>query len=429
MTKIATTSSPRLPLRRKPLRVLYACNVRPPDTGDEQFFEWEDPADAEAVMNAMRAAGCIVEPYQVKSTIHRDLSRLKRDFDIVFNNVETVPGMDLGIGSRESVLPFYCQSLDIPFTGSDFRSLTLAMDKRLTKAVAVAAGIHTPRTYTDTDTALARVRFPAIVKPAAEGSSMGIDDRSVAMNRTELSQAIARVRAQYRDAWLVEDYVRGPELAMGVLGNCVLDPVAVDLPAMPGNPLVRSHVVKHQEIDFVIRPELPAERLAELKAATWRMHQALGARHYNRMEFIDDGSRFWLIEVNPLPDISAQESFLAVAAGYWGIDFDTMISLVLLNAVDEYAADPEHAARFTADRVSPLREFVAPGLRALAEFGAPPAFPARNGRNGKNGKSGRNGKNGQPGQSERHGSRAAVRAQMPATHHAGAPANAGARGR
>lgn len=422
MTKNAL-ASPRL--NRKPLRVLYACNLRPSNTDDEQFFEWEDPADAQAVMDAMRAAGCVVEPYQVASTIHSDLTRLGREFDIVFNNVETVPGMDLGTGSRESVLPFYCQSLNLPFTGSDFRSLTLAMDKRLTKAVAQSAGILTPRTYNDTDTALARMRFPAIVKPAAEGSSMGIDDRSVAQNRAELDRAIARVRADYHHAWMVEDYVRGPELAMGVLGRAVLDPVAVDLPAMPGNPLVRSHVVKHREIDYVIRPELPAERLAELKAATWRMHQALGARHYNRMEFIDDGRRFWLIEVNPLPDISAKESFLSVAASYWGIDFNTMISLVLWNAVEEYAAKPEFAERFANERVASLREFVAPGLAAIESFGVAPVLakkrsaPARAG-NGKNG-NGSAGKNGRTG----------VRAHddAPVTQHARTTANAGARGR
>jgi D-alanine-D-alanine ligase len=422
MTKNAL-ASPRL--NRKPLRVLYACNLRPSNTDDEQFFEWEDPADAQAVMDAMRAAGCVVEPYQVASTIHSDLTRLGREFDIVFNNVETVPGMDLGTGSRESVLPFYCQSLNLPFTGSDFRSLTLAMDKRLTKAVAHSAGILTPRTYNDTDTALARMRFPVIVKPAAEGSSMGIDDRSVAQNRAELDRAIARMRNDYHQAWMVEDYVRGPELAMGVLGRAVLDPVAVDLPAMPGNPLVRSHVVKHREIDYVIRPELPAERLAELKAVTWRMHQALGARHYNRMEFIDDGRRFWLIEVNPLPDISAKESFLAVAANYWGIDFNTMISLVLWNAVEEYAAKPEHAERFTSERVASLRQFVAPGLAAIESFGVAPVLakkrsaPARagNGRNG-NGSAGKDGRTG-------------VRAHddAPVTQHARTTANAGARGR
>ncbi len=367
MTENATFS-PRL--SRKPLRVLYACNLRPTDTDDEQFFEWEDPRDAEAVMNAMRAAGCHVEPYQVSASIHADLTRLRRDFDIVFNNVETVPGLDLGVGSRESLVPFFCQSLGIPFTGSNFRSLTIAMDKRLTKAVAAAAGVLTPRTYTDTDTALARVRFPCIVKPAAEGSSMGIDDRSVAQNREELAHAVARVRAQYGDAWLVEDYVRGPELAVGVIGPYVLDPVAVNLAAMPGNPLVRSHVVKHGEIDFAIRAELPPERLGELKRLTWRTHQAIGARHYNRMEFIDDGKQFWLIEANPLPDISAKESFLAVAAGYWGIDFDTMISLVLWHAVEEYRAEPEHAARFQESRTAALRNFVTPGLAALAAHDA-----------------------------------------------------------
>jgi hypothetical protein len=145
------------------------------------------------------------------------------------------------------------------------------------------------------------------------------------------------------------------------------------------------------------------------------------------MEFIDDGSKFWLIEVNPLPDISAKESFLAVAAGYWGIDFETMISLVLLNAVEEYATEPEHGARFAADRVAPLREFVAPGLQALAEFGGLPVLPAKNGKNGKNGRNGGNG--GKLAKSERNGSRAAVRERVPATHHAAVPANAGARGR
>ena len=151
--KSEAIASPRLP--RKPLRVLYACNLRPSNTDDEQFFEWEDPADAQAVMDAMRAAGCVVEPYQVASTIHSDLTRLGREFDIVFNNVETVPGMDLGTGSRESVLPFYCQSLNLPFTGSDFRSLTLAMDKRLTKAVAHSAGSTPPPTPNETEKASA----------------------------------------------------------------------------------------------------------------------------------------------------------------------------------------------------------------------------------------------------------------------------------
>jgi D-alanine-D-alanine ligase len=278
--------------------------------------------------------------------------------------------LDLGTGSRESIVPFYCASLGIPFTGSTFQSLTVAMDKRLTKAVAMACGIPTPRTFNDTSTLLARVRYPCIVKPAAEGSSMGIDDRSVATNRRELLEAIDRIVARYGDAWIVEEFVRGPELAMGVIGSHVLDPVAVNLAAMPGNPRVRSHEVKHGEINYVERPQLPPSRLAEVKRLTWRMHAALGARHYNRMEFIDDGSRFWLIEANPLPDISATESFLAVGCSWWGIDFPTMINLVLWNAVEDYRHQPEHAERFSPERIERLRQAVEPGLRILSEHDA-----------------------------------------------------------
>jgi hypothetical protein len=195
---------------------------------------------------------------------------------------------------------------------------------------------------------------------------MGIDDRSVAENRRELLEAMDRVRSRYGDAWIVEEFVRGPELAMGVIGSHVLDPVAVDLRSMPGNPLVRSHHVKHGEIHYVERPNLEPWRLAELKRFAWRMHSALGARHYNRMEFIDDGSRFWLIEVNPLPDISATESFLAVGCSWWGIDFATMINLVLWNAIEDHRLQPEHAKRFSPERIEPLRRAVEPGLRALA---------------------------------------------------------------
>jgi D-alanine-D-alanine ligase len=351
--------------RQNPLRVLYACNLRPEGTDSAHYYEWEDPADARAVMDSMRAAGCVVEPYDVTTAIASDLSRLRDEFDIVFNNVEMVPGLDLGIASRESILPFYCASLGLPFTGSNFLALAITMDKRLTKAVAAANGIPTPRSLNHNELNGARVRYPCIVKPVAEGSSMGIDDASVARNRRELERAVERVRADYGDAWMIEEFVRGPELAMGIVGHHVLDPVAVDLEAMPGGPLVRSHEVKHGEIDYVVRPELAPERLAELKRFTWKMHVALGTRHYNRMEFIDDGQRFWLIEVNPLPDISATESFLALGASWWGIDFQTMIGLVLWNAVEEYRRDPRYADRFTEERIAPLRRFVDPGQRAL----------------------------------------------------------------
>lgn len=390
-------NSPRSRSRSKPLHVLYACNVRPENGDDERYYEWEDPNDARAVMDAMRAAGCVVEPYQVSSSIAKDLARLQRDFDIVFNNVETVPGLDLGPASRESIVPFYCASLGMPFTGSTFQSLLVAMDKRLTKAVAMACGVPTPRIFNDTNTSLARLRYPCIVKPAAEGSSMGIDDRSVAANRHELVQAIDRMRIHYGDAWLVEGFVRGPELAMGVIGSHVLDPVSVDLRAMPGNPQVRSHDVKHGELHYVMRPDLEPKRLAELKRLTWRMHCALGARHYNRMEFIDDGQRFWLIEVNPLPDISATESFLALGCSWWGIDFATMINLVLWNAVEDYRLRPEHAARFAPERVEPLQRFIEPALALLAahDADAGPALAASAVQIGSgNGKAVRNGENG-----------------------------------
>jgi len=360
-----TQSQTRTRSRQNPLRVLYACNLRPAGTDSEHYYEWEDPNDARAVMDSMRAAGCVVEPYEVTTHIASDLSRLRNDFDIVFNNVEMVPGLDLGLASRESILPFYCASLGLPFTGSNFLALAVTMDKRLTKAVAAANGIPTPRSFGHHELNGARLRYPCIVKPVAEGSSMGIDDASVARNRRELERAVERVRAAYGDAWMIEEFVRGPELAMGVLGQHVLDPVGVDLEAMPGGPLVRSHHVKHGEIDYVVRPTLPPERLAELKRFTWKMHMALGTRHYNRMEFIDDGQRFWLIEVNPLPDISATESFLGLAASWWGLDFQTMISLVLWHAVEEYGRDPRFAERFAEERIAPLRRFVTPGLKAL----------------------------------------------------------------
>lgn len=360
-----TQSQSRTRSRQNPLRVLYACNLRPADADSEHYYEWEDPNDARAVMDSMRAAGCVVEPYEVTTHIASDLARLRDEYDIVFNNVEMVPGLDLGLASRESILPFYCASLGLPFTGSNFLALALTMDKRLAKAVAAANGIPTPRSLGPSELAGARLRYPCIVKPIAEGSSMGIDEASVARNRRELDRAVERVRTSYGDAWMIEEFVRGPEYAMGILGQHVLDPVAVDLAAMPGNPLVRSHEVKHGEIDYVIRPEVAPERLAELKRFTWKMHLALGTRHYNRMEFIDDGQRFWLIEVNPLPDISATESFLGVGASWWGIDFRTMISLVLWSAIEEYRRDPRHAERFAEERIAPLRRFVEPGLKAL----------------------------------------------------------------
>jgi len=140
--------------------------------------------------------------------------------DFVFNISEGYHGRN-----RESHVPAILEMMDIPYSGSDPLTLALALDKSMTKKFLAYLGILTPRyilikTINEIINVKGKLRYPLITKPAWEGSSKGIYDRSKADNRQVLEQNIEYLFDKYpNQPVLIEEYIKGREIAVGIVGN------------------------------------------------------------------------------------------------------------------------------------------------------------------------------------------------------------------
>jgi D-alanine-D-alanine ligase len=228
-----------------------------------------------------------------------------------------------------------CELLELPYIGSGVLASALAMDKVKTKVLYAAAGLPTPEHAVlhrheayDTQELIDRMGEDLVVKPANEGSSVGLE---IVHDHADLAEAIERVFRHDRTI-LVERFVAGTEATAGVLGN-------EDLVALPVLEIVPEHEFYDYESKYVpgmsrhFPARLPTEtckRCAELAIAA---HNALGCRGISRTDFIveDDGT-VWILETNTIPGMTST-SLVPDAARSAGIEFPefcrTLVELAL----------------------------------------------------------------------------------------------------
>ena len=219
----------------------------------------------------------------------------------------------------------------VRYTGSGAMASGLAMDKALAKQLMAAAGVPVPGGQ-----ALARrakpkaVKFPVVVKPLSQGSALGV---TIAHSRAELAKGLAL--AWKLDAVaLVEDFIDGRELTVGVLGGKAL-PVVEILP-------------QHAFYDFhskyapggskhLCPAPLPAAVARRAQDAALRAHCSLGCRGYSRVDvMLDKRGRCWVLEVNTLPGLTGV-SLLPDAARAAGIGYGELLEAMLAESFKEPA--------------------------------------------------------------------------------------------
>src|SRR5262245_31945943 len=188
-----------------------------PDDFQEEF---DSPVTIEAIASVLRGLGHTVEKLGDGREM---LQRLLADPpDFVFNFAE-----GQGIGrSREARVPAVLEMLGIPFTGSDPLTLAVTLDKDCAKRLVQSVGVAVPRWQMIQPAddlkgyrQLGRLSYTVIVKPAWEGSSKGIRGKCVVDRGQDLIEAVATIRQAHRQPILVEEYIQGEELTVGVVGN------------------------------------------------------------------------------------------------------------------------------------------------------------------------------------------------------------------
>lgn len=224
--------------------------------------------------------------------------------------------------------------LGIPYTGSGVMASALAMDKWRTKLIWQAVGIPTPRYAllaegTDADAMVKNLGLPLIVKPACEGSTIGLTKITAA---GQLADAY-RLAAKYDRLVLVEEFISGQELTVSILGDRTLPIVRIE-PAVE----LYDYRAKYFSDDtkYFCPAGLPDEVERALQARALEAYRVVGCEGWGRVDLmLDVAGRANFLEVNTSPGMTSH-SLVPMAAKQAGIDFDELVVRVLATTEERF---------------------------------------------------------------------------------------------
>lgn len=237
-----------------------------------------------------------------------------------------------GRGGEDGTMQGLLECAGIPYTGSGVLASALAMDKLRTKQVWQSLGLPTPRhavlaSVADCENAASELGFPLIVKPAHEGSSIGMAKVDSVAALVEAWQSAAQFDSQV----LVEQWIKGPEFTIAVLRGEVLPPIGLGTPHS-----FYDYDAKYlaNDTQYRIPCGLSAEKEAELKALTARACEAVGTQGWARVDVMQDADgRFWLLEVNTVPGMT-DHSLVPMAAKAVGLEFTDLVQAILADSLE-----------------------------------------------------------------------------------------------
>lgn len=271
-----------------------------------------------AVYEALRNQGIDAIAVDVTGSPIEALSKLQ--VDRVFNIIH-------GRGGEDGVLQAILEVLGLPYTGSGVMASALSMDKLRTKLCWQGMGLSTPKWFvmhseSDIDACITHLGFPVIVKPAQEGSSIGM---SKANSREELHAAL-KLAKQYQCDVYAEQWVKGQEYTVGVLADEALPAIRLETPNIfyDFDAKYRANTTQyHCPCGLSTEQERQLQELAVIAC------QGLDIKGWARVDvFIDDNGHSQLIEVNTVPGMT-DHSLVPMAAKVAGIDFGELVWRIL----------------------------------------------------------------------------------------------------
>jgi D-alanine-D-alanine ligase len=308
-----------------------------PDDFQEEF---DSPATMEAIAAVLRDLGHeVVLLGDGRECIELLLADPP---DLVFNIAE-----GQGISrSREARVPALLEMLGIPHTGSDPLTMAVTLDKECAKRLVQTAGVCVPAGAVlhpgqEPDVLGDGIVYPAIVKPSWEGSSKGIRNRCLVRDADELRDVVEGLRADHRQPILVEEFIQGDELTVGVLGNDSPEVLGVMrvLPRQDVEHFIYSLEVKRdfrRQVNYECPARLSPADLTAVTRSALEAFRVLGCRDVSRVDFrLRQGVPYFL-EVNPLPGLNPETSDLVIMADLAGWTYRQLIERILNAALDRH---------------------------------------------------------------------------------------------
>ena len=328
--------------RRLRTLVVVHSSLVPPDTlegySEKEVDEWRTEFD---VVSTLRAAGHEVRVLGVLDSL-TDLRSALLDWkpDVVFNLLEEFNG----IVTYDQHVVAFLELMSIPYTGCNPRGLLLSRDKVLCKQILAFHRIPSPQFAVFRRgrrfAVPRRLRFPLFVKSATEDASLGISQASVVDDGAHFRERVQFIHEQIKSDALVEEYIEGRELYVGVMGNERLQTLPVwemRFGSMPESlAAIATRKVKwdrayqrRYSITTEAAGELPPGVLATIERLTRRIYRALQLTGYARIDFRvrADGSVF-VLEANANPNLAREEDF-AQSAHATGTDYTQLLERIM----------------------------------------------------------------------------------------------------
>jgi len=329
-------------MRRMRALVVVHASLVPPESlaghSDREIEEWRTEYDVTSTLRRLghdvRCVGVLDSLTELRSAI------AEWEPDIVFNLLEEFDG----IVTYDQHVVAFLELLRQPYTGCNPRGLLLSRDKTLAKQLLAfhriatpqfavfrrGARIHVPR----------RLRFPLFVKSTVEDASLGIAQASVVEDAARLKERIEFVHEQIKSDALVEEYIEGRELYVGVMGNERLTRLPVWEMVFGSLPdslaAIATRKVKWDKryqsrygITTHAAADLPPAVLASLDRLSRRIYRALGLSGYARMDFrVNPQGQVYVLEANANPNLEAAEDF-AESARAAGTSYEELLERLM----------------------------------------------------------------------------------------------------
>ncbi len=350
------------PRPARPWRVAVIANVKgehkphshdaPPDAG----AEFDRMETIQAIRSAIESDGHVTQFLPADSTLPERIKEFVPD--ICFNIAE-----GLGGDAREAQVPALLEMLHVPYTASRVLANAVALDKTMTKRIWRDLGLPTAsfQEFTTGDEPLSpHLCFPLFVKPAREGTGMGMSSESIVTCEEQLRSRVRWVIDTYRQPALVEDYLPGREFTVGILGRAdaakytrrpdlygadgfhrfpVLEVETHNsvTPGVYGNAAKNLNFGEEGIPAFICPADLEPAMMRKLHDLAIQGHLAIGAVDVSRLDFrMDANGEPRLLEINSLPGLSPGFSDLCVIAQAEGITYQELILEILYLGASRY---------------------------------------------------------------------------------------------
>jgi D-alanine-D-alanine ligase len=324
------------------MKVAVLANLKEdaPISPDDPPGRWDDLDERltiDTILESMKVIGYDARyfPADLKS-----IEPLKKfNPDLVFNSSEGHYGE-----SREAQLPAVLDMLRIPYTCAGVLGMSLSHNKNIAKQIFRYAGLPTANFFVMSsmnDLDGLGLKFPMFVKPASEGSSIGINEKAVVYDRQELARQAAMILNTVHSKVLVEEYIEGREFTIGILGDEVLPIVEIISPTGFYDREQKEDI--ESEVYRICPADLPAEKTLEFQQIALKAKKILNLEDVCRMDLrMDRDGNPYILEVNPIPLMhpdpeQASLVYASRAAGYTYTDIVRKIVESALSRMDSVA--------------------------------------------------------------------------------------------